>query len=62
MRRSCRNTKEMKFGKNQNTSEFYAAQYNPESNRVEVVDTDKSLDNLLTRHGVLADEETNSEE
>jgi hypothetical protein len=45
----------MKFGQNK-SGEFYAAEYVPEKGRVEVVDKDQSLDNLLARHNVPEDD------
>ncbi|MBE9038859.1 hypothetical protein [aff. Roholtiella sp. LEGE 12411] len=45
----------MKFGQNK-SGEFYAADYVPESGRVEVVDTDQSLEKLLNRHNIPEDD------
>lgn len=47
----------MKFGYSHKRKAFYAAKYRPELGHVAIVDTDKNLDDLLTRHGLLADDD-----
>lgn len=52
----------MKFGALRDGSGYYAAQYNQETEKVEIVDTDTDLSTLLDRHGFLSDEEDSVEE
>ncbi|MEW5857479.1 MAG: hypothetical protein AB1861_08865 [Cyanobacteriota bacterium] len=51
MRQSERD-KYMRFGKNEETGEFYAAQYSHQLGKAVIVDTDKCLESLLVRHKV----------
>lgn len=50
----------MKVGR-LNDGRAYAAQYNPESDKVEIVDTDKDLGKLLQRIGWMTDDEDETE-
>ena len=52
----------MKIGALKDGSGYYAAQYNQETEKVEIVDTDTDLPTLLDRHGFLSDEEDSVEE
>lgn len=47
----------MKFGALKNGSGCYAAQYNPATNRVEIIDTDPDLFTLMERHGYVSSDE-----
>ena len=52
----------MKFGALRDGSGYYAAQYNQETEKVEIVDTDTDLSTLLDRQGLLSDEDDSAEE
>ncbi|ATW59402.1 hypothetical protein Cl131_gp134 [Aphanizomenon phage vB_AphaS-CL131] len=52
----------MKIGALRDGSGYYAAQYNQQSEKVEIVDTDTDLSTLLDRHGFLSDEDDSTEE
>ena len=52
----------MKIGALKDGSGYYAAQYNQQSEKVEIVDTDADLSTLLDRQGLLSDEDDSAEE
>lgn len=50
----------MKFG-TLKSGEAYAAQYDPEQNKVVVIDTDDDLFTLMERHGFVSDKKEDDE-